>query len=285
MPRIEVPSFAIIEKATRNVRNKSSGLPFDRDYAITINFHPDALYGSELVIEALARDGVYRSQFETGISNGAMFAHPDCGRLLWESRIFGGAYDSAEATDRPKYGALNHQRLTIGGSPRFGSAHFRLRPEVLDRATFCYPDSHLDPQNFGVAEKMGLLEAVQPADDPLDDYVEAQIHGLIDLSDDVSAIVLDPSFRGTVIEKFAHNLECPVEWHPGFSMPASKLPFCEAYRDERIAELAASLFNGPNLTPACIAKARRGGPADLHDLKRVWHCVARFGSPVSFRFP
>ncbi|SHE59811.1 Protein of unknown function [Litoreibacter ascidiaceicola] len=285
MPQTELPSFAIIEHAMHHVRNKSSGLPIARDCAITINFHPDVLHGDELVIEALARDGAYRSQFETGISNGAMSVHQDSGRLLWESRIFGGAYDSAEAKARPKYGALNNQQIAVGGSPRFGSAHLRLRPDVLDRATFCYPDSHLDPQHFGVADKMGLLEAVRPVDEPLDHYVEAQIHGAIDLSDDVSAIVLDPSFRNSAVERHAHNLGCPVEWHPGFSMPESKLAYCGAYRGERIAELAASLFDGPNLTPACIAKARKSRLADLQDLKRVWHCVARFGSPVSFQFP
>lgn len=53
--------------------------------------------------------GVYRSQFETGTSNGGLSAHPGGERWAWESRIFGWAYDEATPTLHPKYGALNHR--------------------------------------------------------------------------------------------------------------------------------------------------------------------------------
>lgn len=43
--------------------------------SVTLQFHPDWPYAGGLVIESLARDGRYRSQFETGISNGGLTAH------------------------------------------------------------------------------------------------------------------------------------------------------------------------------------------------------------------
>jgi len=53
--------------------------------------------GGATVLEHLARDGVYRSQFETGTSNGGLTAHPGGDRWRWEQRIFGHAYDDAPA--------------------------------------------------------------------------------------------------------------------------------------------------------------------------------------------
>lgn len=255
-----------------------------REMPVTINFHPDALHRGRWVIEALARESVYRSQFETGISNGGLTAHPGGERWLWEQDIFGGAYDGADPAIRPKYGALNYLGRVTGGSPRFGSAHLRLRRHVLERATFCYPDSCYNPAHFGVADRMGLValaEQQRPGKDALDDYVEAHVHGPLVLSEDVEAVVLDPSHRGTEIEAIAEALACPVEWHPGFRMPASRVADCVAYRGPEFAGLAASLMKDGILTPREIGLARRGGLADWQSLKRVWHCVARFGSPVA----
>lgn len=54
------------------------------DLPVTLNFHPDAPIAARAgitaagtsMIEALARDGIYRSQFETGTSNGRLTAMP-----------------------------------------------------------------------------------------------------------------------------------------------------------------------------------------------------------------
>ncbi|WTJ93120.1 DUF3626 domain-containing protein [Streptomyces sp. NBC_01537] len=59
-------------------------------------------------------DGVHHSQFVTGTSNGGLTAHPGGDRWRWESRVFGGAYDSAPARQRPVYGALNFRRAAAG---------------------------------------------------------------------------------------------------------------------------------------------------------------------------
>ena len=45
---------------------------------VALHVHPDWPFGDRMVIEGIAADGVYRSQFETGTSNGGLTAFP-CG--------------------------------------------------------------------------------------------------------------------------------------------------------------------------------------------------------------
>ncbi len=209
-----------IEQALRHVRECSRGGPVPPGLPITLNFHPDTTVSGVSTIQLLAKEGVYRSQFETRTSNGGLTAHPGGDRWGWESRIFGGAYDAADPSLRPKYGALNFRADPMGGSPRFGSCHLRLRPHVLARTTFCYPDSYMQPEHFGVADRMSLIRLANEnrhALDLLDDYIEAHVHGVLRVAEDVEAVVLDPSFRGTSTEDAAHALPCVVEWHPRLS--------------------------------------------------------------------
>jgi hypothetical protein len=104
---------------------------------VTLHFHADRLVAGVPILELMARDGVYRSQFETWTSNGGLTAHPGGDRWRWESRIFAAAYDDALATDRPKYGSLNFRRCLVGGSPRFGSAHLRLARSTTTSKLMC----------------------------------------------------------------------------------------------------------------------------------------------------
>jgi hypothetical protein len=236
------------------------------------------------MIEVLAQEGIYRSQFETRTSNGGLTAHPGGDRWRWESRMFGTAYDTADPSLRPKYGALNYLRHVIGGSPRFGSSHLRLRSHVLARTTFCYPDSYLDPVDFGVADRMSLIalaEEGRASIDVLDSYIEAHVHGPLILADDVEAIVLDPSYQNTRVEDVARTLPCAIEWHPGFRMPVSRVEDCVTYRGLEFAELAASIAVDDYVTPREIGLALKSRRADPQSLKRVWHCVAKFGSPIA----
>ena len=68
--------------AVAHVDDTSRGVPLDRASRITLNFHPDRRADDLLTIEAMVRDGVYRSQFETGTSNGGLTAHPGGDRWL-----------------------------------------------------------------------------------------------------------------------------------------------------------------------------------------------------------
>lgn len=268
------------DRALRHVASLSSGSPLDPSIPLTLNLHPDRETAGRPVLAALAQDGVYRSQFVTGTSNGGLTAHPGGDRWRWESRIFNGAYDDAPAERRPVYGALNYRRSTVGAAPRFGSAHFRLTAEALARATFCYPDSAAEPQDFGVASGMGLIELAEAGDrDALDDYIEAQIHGPVLLDRHIEALVLDPCYRGTEVERAARALPFRTEWHAGFRLTTEELRLHGGYRGEEFVVLGAGIAEDGVLDPRIIGDAARTGRHDLQSLKRVWHCLARFGAP------
>lgn len=248
---------------------------------MTLNFHPDrGAYGQPPILAALAKQGVYRSQFVTGTSNGGLTAFPGGDRWLWESRMFASAYDGANPVERPVYGALNYRRKSVGAAPRFGSAHLVLSADVNARATFCYPDSNEKPTDFGVAERMGLLPLALAADvDALDDYIEAQVHGAVRLDRDVESLVLDPSYRGTQVEELAGALPCPIAWHGGFQLTTDELARHPDYRGPRFVALGRQIAVDGLLDPRIIGEAAQSGRHDPQDLKRVWHYLARFGAP------
>ncbi|MEU4729259.1 DUF3626 domain-containing protein [Streptomyces sp. NPDC023588] len=265
-------------EALRHVTARSYGPPLDPSLAVTLNFHPDRDFGGLPLLTALAEDGVYRSQFVTGTSNGGLTAHPGGARWQWESRIFGGAYDEAPPEARPVYGALNYRHNPAGAAPRFGSAHFRLTPQALARTTFCYPDSYLEPESFGVAARMPLIALAEADDqDALDDYIEAQVHTPVRLDRDVAALVLDPSYRDTEVEAAATKLPCPTEWHAGFRLTVAELLRHPDYRGQEYVDLGTEIAVSGRLTPRIIGDAARTRRYDEQALKRVWHLLARFG--------
>ncbi|NGO06845.1 DUF3626 domain-containing protein [Streptomyces sp. HC44] len=267
-------------RALRHVATLSRGPAVDPALRVTLNLHPDRLARGQPILEALAEDGTYHSQFVTGTSNGGLTAHPGGDRWRWESRIFAGAYDTAPAHERPVYGALNFRRQVVGAAPRFGSSHFRLTGDALRRATFCYPDSSVDPTAFGVADSMPLIRLAEADDrDALDDYIEAQVHGGVVLDEDMEALVLDPCYRDTPVEAAARRLPCPVEWHPGYRLSVEELRRHPDFRGPRYVELGARIAEDGRLDPRIIGDAARTGRYELQDLKKVWHCLARFGAP------
>ncbi|WP_433833449.1 DUF3626 domain-containing protein [Actinoplanes sp. CA-015351] len=288
---------------------RAAGLPGTAPpAAITVNFHPDRLLADGRPVSAhLAAEGVYRSQFETRISSGALLAYPGGDRDRWEHRMFGGAYTGV--TGRPIYGALNLAGHPDGAAPRFGSCHLVLRPSVADRATFCHGDSHLQPTAVGTADTFGaiwqaLLDQVATtgtalgvtAPSPqswqaglaaakhqpgrtLDDYVEAQLHGGLTLRDHVTAVVADPSFMGTPTEADLRTLGIPLHWHTGFALPADEFP--ADLRGPAVPPLArdiAARFGTPVLDAEVIGRAARDGD-DLQLIKYLWHILVLLGRP------
>ncbi|MEM7374843.1 MAG: DUF3626 domain-containing protein [Bacteroidota bacterium] len=122
---------------------------------IGLHFHPDRPGpDGKTVAEGLLEDGVYKSQFETLLSNGSVSAFPGGHRDLWEQKIFFDAYhvDGADNTERPKYGSLDLMRHPDGPSPRFGCCYVLLKPSVSHRCTFTYLDSHTNPLQKGTLE-------------------------------------------------------------------------------------------------------------------------------------
>lgn len=167
-----------------------------------------------------------------------------------------------------------------GGAPRFGSSCFRLAAETLTRTTFCYPDSSTCPSAFGVAARFSLIEVAESDGlDSLDGHIEAQIHGPVRLDRDVEALVLDHSYRGTAVEAAAHELPCVIEWHPGFRLDMAHLRRHPDYRGQEYVDLAAEIAVDACIDPRIIGDAALTGRYDPQALKKVWHCLARFGAP------
>ena len=256
---------------------------------IDLHFHPGWGFGDGTVLDAIATSGWYRSQWQTGTSNGGLTANREGDRWRWESELFEGRYDDAPAQDRPVYGAWNRRDDMYGASPRFGSAYLRLRPEADQRATFCWPDSVYHPRVVGGPEKLKELcqladsrnvdpsefaaAAVDlPLDDPLNDYVEAHVHGGLSIVRDVEAVVLDPSDR-ELHSATLERLGCAVEEHSGYRMTADSIE--PEYRGPVPIELARLL--GGEITSARLAEASRTGDHDPQAIKWLWHCLARFG--------
>lgn len=269
-----------VEVALAHLRGQSPHGVADISVPVTINFHPDITIGDETLINILVAQGIYRSQFETGISNGGLTAFRGGDRWNWESRIFGSAYDEEPPSVRSKYGALNYRRESVGGSRRFGSCHLRMAPHLRCRTSFCYPDSHWQPRDFAV-DHVGPLIALAEAnrfnlDACLDNYIEAHIHGPLNIREDVEAVVLDPSFRGTSVEESARLLGCKVEWHEGFRLSLDSLGDCVSFRGLEAANGITSIAEDMIVTPAILGCARNR-KLDYQTSKWAWHCIARFG--------
>ncbi|MEU7716307.1 DUF3626 domain-containing protein [Micromonospora chalcea] len=304
---------------------------------LTLNFHPDrVLRDGRTVVEALDEEGVYRSQFETGVSNGGLTAYPGGDRDVWEQAMFGGAYQRPGVlpAQRPKYGGLNLLDHVDGACPRFGSCHLRLRPEALARATFSFGDSHIGPTEFGTVDVFepvfaalltatagtGVALGVAGLDTgallrtllgrreresgrvgrALDDYIEAQVHGEINLARDVETLVVDPSFRGTDVgrrlEGIAGRHGLALRYHPGFVLLVDGVD--AEFRGPDIPPLAARVHAefarpGQPLHAELIGRAAASvvreprrwadrGPAEvtLQHLKQLWHVLVRFGVPA-----
>jgi hypothetical protein len=103
------------------------------------------------------------------------------------------------------------------------------------------------------------------------------VHGPVRLDRDVEAVVLDPCFRGTEVERAADALRCAVEWHPGFRLHVDELRRHPAFRGPEVVALGEALAVDGWLTPAVLGEAARVGRHDRQALKRVWHYLARFG--------
>ncbi|MCP4223093.1 MAG: DUF3626 domain-containing protein [Actinomycetia bacterium] len=303
---------------------------------ITLNFHPDRIVSSSLrskdpitVAAGLAADGLYRSQWTTGISNGGRSAVKGGEREQWERDLFAGAYDGTDlaTVERPIYGALDLLRDPHGGSPRFGSSFVVLRSEAGARATMCVGDSHLGPTDLstvdepaailaGLAEQAAggyllgrslgtdaLLAALdqdlasdRPARD-LDHYVEVQIHGGVDLRNDVAAIVVDPSFAATEVDSAlstaAARYGFELVWHSGSELAVVDIP--GDFRGPTMPALgrrvALAVAHGV-VDAYSIGRATHslelgppqpgGDPPDseIQQLKYLWHTVLAFGSDI-----
>ena len=294
---------------------------------VTLNFHPDRFRRDGLTVAGgLLRDGFYRSQFDTGVTNGSPTAFPGGERDRWEERLFGSAYHGGDTEERPKYGAFNVMSHPDGGSPRFGSCYFELSRSMLPRCTFTWGDSHEGPAHVGTIGRFDavlgawleavdqngaalgvagldvptLLERLSSSQTPtnrtpgraLDDYIEAQVHGPIDLGRDVESLVIDPAFEDTEIGKdlvaIAARYGIALRRHAGFVLTPAEVP--SDFRGPRMRPLAERISSGSELDAAALGRAAQSltrEPAKWSDwgsatetwqhIKQLWHVLVRFG--------
>jgi len=126
------------------------------------------------------------------------------------------------------------------------------------------------------------LVALAEADDKdlLDDYIEAQVHGPLRLAHDVEASSLIRASGGRSFSRAAERLPCPLEWHDGLRLGVDELQRHPDYRGAEYIEPGISLAQDGYLDPTMLGDASGTGIHDDQALKRLWHYIARFGSPV-----
>jgi hypothetical protein len=115
-----------------------------------------------------------------------------------------------------------------------------------------------------------------PFEDPLNDYVEAHVHGPVRVDTDVEALVLDPCYRDTDVARAAARLPIPIEWHRGFRLGVDDLRNHAEYRGPQYVALALSLARDGHLDGRIVGEAAATGAYDPQALKRVWHYIARY---------
>jgi hypothetical protein len=120
--------------------------------------------------------------------------------------------------------------------------------------------------------------------------VETQIHGGLEVSADVTAVVADPCFIGTDTAAHLASLATDLRWHPGFGLDAGEFP--AALRGPVAPRLAAALaaaYGTDRVDAAVIGRAARepaawsrfGAPAEvLQQLKYLWHILVLLGRPA-----
>ncbi|GKU79031.1 hypothetical protein L3i20_v234280 [Paenibacillus sp. L3-i20] len=172
---------------------------------IALHFHPDRLDPTmKSVAEALLEQGIYKSQFETLLSNGSLSAFSGGERDVWEKKMFGGAYQINGSTnsERPKYEALNVMLHPDGPAPRFGSCYFLLSTEVSQRCTYTYLDSHQHPKEKGTYEEFDLIWAALMKDAFYNNYAIGE--------------------KNLTIQKLIHHMIVNLE--KPFQNPSNKVP-------------------------------------------------------------
>lgn len=292
---------------------------------LTLNFHPDRLdRNGQTVAAGLAAEGSYKSQWITGSSSGSRSAVRGGHRQRFERKLFAGAYDDADpsAGEHPVYGSFDLLFDAHGGSPRFGSSFVVLALPVRARTTLCIGDSHMGARDVGtfaqpwsllagLAEQASrhdllsrdlgprvLLEALEGtyrsarASRTLDGYIEIQVHGGVSLAEDVEAIVVDPAFRGSAVERdlaiAADRYDFELAWHCGSELAVDDVP--ADFRGPTMPSLARSVARPDGIVDARVigeaaARERFEEPSEsgdpphstLQQLKYLWHTLLAHG--------
>ncbi|MDF2694336.1 MAG: hypothetical protein K0S65_2719, partial [Labilithrix sp.] len=126
----------------------------------------------------------------------------------------------------------------------------------------------------------------------LDEYIEAQVHGRVDLARDVEALVIDPAFDGTPtgehLAAVASRYGIALHRHAGFVLRPSEVP--SDFRGPRMAPLAERISDGAELDAVTLGRAAQslireptkwldwGNAAETwQHIKQLWHVLVRYG--------
>ncbi len=205
----------------------------DQQAPLTINLPP--VVNKESVLASLSSDGAYKNLWERG----SRPSHPKAPKrskadfLHKEHRTFAGTYNRAIPQERPRYGALNFLAAREGGAAVYGPAVLTLRPEVKERTTYHTRDSRFtNMEDAGGAGVMAgclarrsdedLQQLLKVANGQLSsgvygrdnhpeaftgsNYIEAHIHGEINLAQDLAGVSLHERYRGTPVGNDAETM-------------------------------------------------------------------------------
>jgi hypothetical protein len=138
--------------------------------------------------------------------------------------------------------------------------------------------------------------AEAPAGRVLDTQIEAQVHGPVDLEEDVELLVADPAFArtttGKTLRELARRYRFPLRWHCGFRLAAGEVP--DDFRGPAMPRLARRIADGNGMIDAAVIGTAEaslhqhpeswrswGGREDvLQHLKQLWHVLVHYGAPA-----
>jgi hypothetical protein len=140
----------------------------------------------------------------------------------------------------------------------------------------------------------------EPTDLPtgrvLDTQIEAQVHGPIELQEDIELLVADPVFArtttGETLCELALRYGFPLRWHCGFQLAVDEVP--HDFRGPEMPRLAGRIAGGNGTVDAAVIGAaeaslhhrpeawRDWGSREevLQHLKQLWHVLVHYGAPI-----
>ena len=167
-------------------------------------------------LRGIAKDGRYKSQFESGTSRGL---YSPGRRIKAEKNLFNTPID-IDKSKRPAYGMINFGDNLATGN-QYGEFEIVLKNDVLKRTTITLGDSlsvdrwdrkaspFYDPSigsQLGEETKYGinLIERVKGGQASGISYIEAQIHGGFTV-DDIDYIAIDNAGLIPILNKLFSN--------------------------------------------------------------------------------
>ena len=201
------------------------------DVNVIIHFDPGK------ILSKLYDDSFYKNLFETNHSNGS---RDKSARMVWENNLFNNIYDNnTPNSERVKYGCLHISGNKKGdkNASHFGNSYIVLKKNNKKRVTFIWGDSggfnsknniftfnHFDHLflNFSEHQLESMIKQIKKKNDFIGDYIfynyiECQIHGLIDLTKDIELLMINNIYKENqqivyLLKKFEEKFGCPYKF-------------------------------------------------------------------------